>query len=368
MSIETPVFKEEDYDSFCCLMQKCPDNCCHGWGVPLDDDALKRFRAEKGLFGLKLRLTIHGKEQKIFSPLSLSCPHLRPDGLCGLQKKKGEAFIAEVCRIYPRVMINYGPRAEFLLDLSCIHAASLFLSRGNTLLIPGKEEELPEQYGNNDEEAYFEKLLSSREEMSCRLRDTKGDAEGLDSLLRILLAGSRKLQDGLLKGGGEEEWALFGAKPCAKRLFPLPIADLNEMMSTCFYEEWLKYSLPFLYRICRLYYRRFDRLSYEKGERELMRLFEKHVAGKEELVSLFTEHIISVLLRRYLMSYEDYSPFRHVKEALLACNLFLLFYMLWSEKYGPPIPLTMAHILSVTEKRMFHNEYALKDLLAAVKL
>ncbi|MCR5250993.1 MAG: flagellin lysine-N-methylase [Lachnospiraceae bacterium] len=367
MSGETPCFKISYYDEFRCLQGECPDSCCHGWSIPIDDEALKLYGARKGLFGLKLKLSIHGRERKVFSPMALRCPHLRADGLCELQKKRGEVFLPQVCRDYPRVVANYGPRAEYQLDLSCVHAASLFLRDPRGGFVPAEEEKLPELYGNNEDAAYFEKLLRSRGIIFSQVHSAGGDASLLDAALRDIAAKSRAFQDALIGGNEEADFGSGEEEGGAMRLFPLPIAELNEMMSTCFYEDWLRYSAPFLFRLCRLYYRRFDKLGYEAGEKELMRLFGKHVAGKAEVTELFGDYFLSLVARRYLFSYEDYSPFRHVKEALLVTDLVLLFYLLWCEKYGPPISRTLAHVISVTEKRAFHNDFALKDLLASVK-
>ncbi|MCR4642907.1 MAG: flagellin lysine-N-methylase [Lachnospiraceae bacterium] len=355
------------YDDFRCLCGDCPDNCCHGWSIPLDDEALRRFRAEKGLFGLRLRLSIHGKENKVFAPLSLRCPHLGMDGLCRLQKKCGEDFLAEVCKEYPRSRMNYGPAAEFHLDLSCIHAASLFLHNRSTQEMIVKEAECScELYGNNDDEEYFGRLQILRDGLISALRKAGSEGkEALDEALRRMDTGLRRIQDELLIHGSCSDWELKD-EAGDLRLFPLPIRVLNDMMSSCFYEDWLKYSTPFLYKLCRLYYKRFDRLDYRKGAEELQRLFDKHVGEKGVSASVFADHAASLLYRRFLFSYEDYSPHLKLSDSVICINLVLLFTLLWAERYGTTGEPELAHIISVVERRIFHNEYARKDLLACL--
>ncbi len=355
------------YDDFQCLCGACPDNCCHGWSIPLDDEALERFKKEKGLLGFRLGLSIHGKEQKVFSPLSLRCPHLCRDGLCRLQKKRGEAFLPEVCKEYPRSRMNYGPMAEFHLDLSCVHAASLFLKNRSSQEMIEKEAECScELYGNNDDEAYFEELEKLRGELIRSLKEAgRKGTEALDGTLRCMDTSLRRIQDALLIRGSCTDWQI-GEEGGELSLFPLPIRVLNDMMSSCFFEEWLKYSTPFLYRLCRLYYKRFDRLSYEKGASELKRLFEKHIRPEGLNAGIFADYAVSLLYRRFLFSYEDYSPHLKLSDSLICVNLVLLFTLVWAERYGTPGEEELARIISVTERRIFHNEYARKDLLACL--
>ncbi len=371
MNDETPLWKINYYDEFSCLGGKCPDNCCHGWSIPLDDEALKRFKAETGLYGAWIRSTIHGKEQKVFSPMALRCPHICRDGLCGLQKKRGEAFIADVCREYPRVRMNYGPLAEYHLDLSCVHAASLFLHYRDReeLLKEAEASDLPETYGNNDDSVYFEQIYDHRDMiLGAVYNASRTDADSLNEVLRSLAGAEWCLQLDMLTKGKSDAWDGGDAAMLKYDLFPLPVHFINEMMSTCFYEEWLKYSAPFLYGLCRMFYKSFDKLDYMQGEERIRKLFDEHVAGNEHALRLMGDYMISLLLRRYLMAFEDYSPYHHFKDAYLGLNMFCLFYMLWCEKNGRPKKKDIAHIISVTEKRLFHNDNALKDVHAAVSV
>ncbi len=367
---DTPLLKTGYYDEFKCLMGKCPDNCCHGWGIPLDEEALERFKKEKGLWGMWIRSTIHGKEQKVFSPMSVRCPHLCRDGLCGLQKKRGESFIADVCREYPKVRMNYGPVAEYHLDLSCVHAASLFLRHRDDeeLLIRSSAEDLPETYGNNDDIEYFTTLYSHRQTIIDTINAASlMGAKELDDALRRIAGREWAIQKELLTLGNSDKWDDDDVYDTGQELFLLPIEDVNEMMSTCFFEEWLQYSGKYLYKLCKLYYKCFDKLNYRQGDELWHDMSERYIYNDPHIVKLAGDYMISLILRRYLISYEDYSPYHHFKDAYLSLNLFLLFYMLSYEKNGKPKKREIAHIISVVEKRFFHNDYALKDIHAAVK-
>ena len=367
---EIPLRKISYYDEFECQCSRCIDNCCHGWVIPLDEDILDRIKKEKGAYGIWLRSTVHGKNQKIFSPLSIRCPHLTRDGYCGIQKRKGEGYIADVCREYPRIRFNFGPAAEYFLDLSCVHAASLFLNHvdDEDVFVRGRAEVLPDTYGNNEEYEHFELLEQHRMRMVAEIRRAaRVSAEELNDSLRAYAGREWRVQNELLIKGGSRLWECDEAEDIGCDLFPLPTKHINEMMSTCFYEEWLKYSSPFLYKLCRMYYKNFDRLDYAQGDEELKRLFDTYIATDKTIVKVMGDYMVSVLLRRYMMSFEDYSPYHHFKDAYLMLNLFCLFYVLWYDKNGKPKKKDVARIIAAAEKRFFHNDNALKDVHAAVK-
>ena len=43
------------FDQFACLAGDCPHSCCIGWEVVIDEDTARRYRAEPGPLGEKLR-------------------------------------------------------------------------------------------------------------------------------------------------------------------------------------------------------------------------------------------------------------------------------------------------------------------------
>ena len=43
------------YEAFSCTADACEDTCCAGWQIVVDEEALERYRAEKGPYRKKLR-------------------------------------------------------------------------------------------------------------------------------------------------------------------------------------------------------------------------------------------------------------------------------------------------------------------------
>ncbi len=139
------VFSPEYYRDFHCVASRCPDSCCHGWAVDIDDDAAQNYLALPGSLGDKLRS--HLKQEEWGWVLSLEengrCPMWREDGLCRIHADLGESALSHVCAAFPRLRHDYGSFTELGLELSCPEAARLILECESFSLteesIPGGE-------------------------------------------------------------------------------------------------------------------------------------------------------------------------------------------------------------------------------------
>ena len=369
------VKKISYYNEFQCLMGECPQSCCKGWRIPLDDKAIRRFRNEKGLWGLRLKMAMHGKVQPSFSPYCFCCPFLRLDGRCGMQLKKGEDYLAEICRIYPRIRFCPGTYTELQLDLSCVHVAELFLEHcEEQYFVEEETEEQQEQTGDNDDAAYLEALEESRGQLITVIGTAavNGDPEALKKALKNVVVYAATVQDKMMLEGTREPEALQSGFERSEETgwlpecFPLPIALINQLMSTDFYQDGMQYVLPLLYKLCRMYYRYFDKLSYEDGEKEWQRLFRKHIAGHPERVKRYAAYYTSHLLRTYMECYEDYSFLKHTMSGVIGLNVIMLFETLWREKYKTLSEKELARIISVCERRVYHNEVVEKEMMKMI--
>ena len=369
------VKKISYYNEFQCLMGECPQSCCKGWRIPLDDKAIRRFRNEKGLWGLRLKMAMHGKVQPSFSPYCFRCPFLRLDGRCGMQLKKGEDYLAEICRIYPRIRFCPGTYTELQLDLSCVHVAELFLEHcEEQYFVEEETEEQQEQTGDNDDMAYLEALEESRSQLITVIGTAavNGDPEALKEALKNVVVYAATVQDKMMLEGTREPEALQSGFERSEETgwllecFPLPIALINQLMSTDFYQDGMQYVLPLLYKLCRMYYRHFDKLSYEDGEKEWQRLFRKHIAGHPERVKRYAAYYTSHLLRTYMECYEDYSFLKHTMSGVIGLNVIMLFETLWREKYKTLSEKELARIISVCERRVYHNEVVEKEMMKMI--
>ena len=117
-------------EDFRCLASACPDSCCVGWDVVVDDETAERYRAMPGAFGRKLRETMctDVDGDTIFRLRDGRCPFLQADDLCRVWRQCGEAMLPVTCRRFPRIVQEYDDFTEVCLSLSCPEAVRRLLT------------------------------------------------------------------------------------------------------------------------------------------------------------------------------------------------------------------------------------------------
>ena len=120
------------YDSFHCIGGKCPDNCCIGWELDIDDDTYEYYRSVQGPFGERLRANMSGAEkssenESVSFRLQVDgrCPFLNSENLCDICLELGPDALCRICTDYPRYSFEWGDTIEKSLTLSCPEAGRL---------------------------------------------------------------------------------------------------------------------------------------------------------------------------------------------------------------------------------------------------
>lgn len=118
------------FEKFRCIADKCPDSCCKGWDVVVDDETNEYYQTVGGDFGDKLkRLTeIDGDGDRIFVSQNERCPFWNSDELCDIYINLGEEHLCKTCREFPRITQDYTVFSEHLLSFACPEAARLMLT------------------------------------------------------------------------------------------------------------------------------------------------------------------------------------------------------------------------------------------------
>jgi len=117
------------FQDFVCIAGACPDTCCHGWEVVIDEDTRKRYEALDGALGewIRSHLRVDEDGDTCMASLNGRCPMLMDDGLCVIQKNLGETALSRVCDRYPRFIHEFGGLTEQGISLSCPEACRLIL-------------------------------------------------------------------------------------------------------------------------------------------------------------------------------------------------------------------------------------------------
>ena len=97
--------KPHYYDKFVCTAGDCPDSCCAGWQIMIDETSLERYGNEKSEFGTRLRNSIDWDEE-CFYQNNRRCAFLNEENLCDLYKALGPDSLCDTCRMYRDIRKN----------------------------------------------------------------------------------------------------------------------------------------------------------------------------------------------------------------------------------------------------------------------
>lgn len=118
------------FSDFICLAGRCPDTCCIGWQVDLDERAVAIYKTLPGELGGEVRKNMKTQDGCTFFEMEGDrCPFLNERNLCRLILAHGDEVLSETCREHPRFREEYGDTLEHCLSISCPEAARLLLEK-----------------------------------------------------------------------------------------------------------------------------------------------------------------------------------------------------------------------------------------------
>jgi hypothetical protein len=111
------------------MASKCPDTCCSGWQIYIDENTGKEYLKDNGEVGKIARECLRGKPCSYHLALKNGrCPYLTEENLCKVIIEKGENLLSEVCANHPRFTHPLYEDEYSFLSLSCPKASQMFLS------------------------------------------------------------------------------------------------------------------------------------------------------------------------------------------------------------------------------------------------
>ncbi len=157
------------YSRFRCIAGKCPDTCCAGWQIMIDDKTLEKYAKAKGPFAGRLYNSVDWKE-KCLKQYNRKCAFLNEEGLCDLQTEAGAGMLCKTCRNYPRHIEEFENVREITLSLSCPEVARIVLTCEEPAKFISKEDK-KEEYEETFDDLLYDKLLDAREVLIRILQD-----------------------------------------------------------------------------------------------------------------------------------------------------------------------------------------------------
>lgn len=158
--------KPHYYDKFSCTAEQCPDTCCAGWQIVIDENSLEKYSNVSGDFGIRLLNSINWREE-IFEQYEKRCSFLNAENLCDIYKELGADALCDTCRLYPRHIEEFENLREFSLSLSCPVAAKMILQCQEPVRFLEEEDEKEECEEDFEDFDFllFDCLLEVREKL-----------------------------------------------------------------------------------------------------------------------------------------------------------------------------------------------------------
>ncbi len=370
------------FENFRCSEGKCAETCCMGWLIPLDEDDVARYKAEKSVL-LKMRLMLAMSEHSVpvFNSSCGECTFHDKNGLCSLQLARGHEYIPETCRSYPRYYRNYGEFEERYLDLSCLEASNMLVEHADDLsLVFTEGPEDCEKTMTNDDTVFLNTLVSIRASFLDALQKVRTYDE-LISVLDSIDSYSADLQNAYLHGdegyfashpfdvdasdgpglpGDPDMSAGPGAFDNARHIFPLSAAEVDSLAHTSLYHDRLRKTNPRLYELFQLYFRKYYRdVASENGWKSACReLTDKY----PETVIYLRAYYSYYLYQYWLKTYEDYSFVRNARLGIIHTSMLLLMTVVYEKKHRSLSPEEFAHVCTVYNRRAFFSEDLINDM------
>ncbi len=108
------------YKDFKCIASACPNTCCAGWRIIIDEATCKKMAEHEEQLDVPAKDWLIETDNGICAKLeNQRCYMLDNNNLCKVVLKLGPEYLSDTCRIYPRKGHQYGSVLEGYLSMSC---------------------------------------------------------------------------------------------------------------------------------------------------------------------------------------------------------------------------------------------------------
>lgn len=182
--------KPDYYDEFKCIADKCPESCCSGWGIVIDDKTMAKYN----------KLPKNEREyvlehidvsEGMYKRCDGRCSFLNEDNLCDLYINLGEDKFCRTCRVYPRHFEEYGNLLEAAMSLSCPEVARIILTNKRHDKFVVNKNEVQSPHKNEVDQVLLANLLGVRKHIFSIISD---DSMPIDLRLKRAIIYAEKIQ------------------------------------------------------------------------------------------------------------------------------------------------------------------------------
>lgn len=152
----------ELYSDFQCVGGACPDTCCRGWKISVDEVSMRKYGELEEPLRSKI-LANMGEEdgQKVIKLDSeRNCPFLNEQGLCAMYELISPDALCNTCQVYPRKIVDYYDVTLLTVALSCPEVARMLLDHPDVIRFQYTEDDIPSNTAGADWLLYNELINS----------------------------------------------------------------------------------------------------------------------------------------------------------------------------------------------------------------
>ena len=161
------------YDKFKCIAGACPDTCCAGWQIVIDEVSMKKYKNFKGDYVWKVMACVDWETETFRQDKIKRCAFLNKENLCDLYTNAGESYLCKTCSEYPRHTEEFEDVKEITLSISCPEVARILMEQlepVNFITLEKEEIEETEDFSEFDP-FLFSILEDARKEMIAILQN-----------------------------------------------------------------------------------------------------------------------------------------------------------------------------------------------------
>ncbi len=100
------MYKDNIYNDFKCIADKCSMTCCKGWAIKVENDCFNNWHNNADTAYLCDNVKVYKNEGEINYQMKQimdsTCVLLDKNGLCELVKKHGDSILSDTCAKFPR--------------------------------------------------------------------------------------------------------------------------------------------------------------------------------------------------------------------------------------------------------------------------
>ena len=111
------LYQLQFLNEFRCIGGKCPQTCCSGWDIALDEQDVHYYQKNPNILG-DLRDNCDFEALKMHRTNN-RCSNLNEEGLCQLQLLSTHKALPLTCKLYPRIFIQHDTDLFAIASLSC---------------------------------------------------------------------------------------------------------------------------------------------------------------------------------------------------------------------------------------------------------